>query len=377
MPINIKIDIIIVVDMLLTGFDSKYLNTLYVDKNLKYHSLIQAFSRTNRILNDTKPYGTILDFRGQKDVVDKAITLFSGEEGKVSSEIWLVAPASEVIEQYQQAVQNLEDFMQEEGLECQPDEVHNLKGDKARIAFVQNFKKIQRLKIQLDQYTDLNKEQNQIIDDLINEDNLLSFRGSYLGIVNRLKDKRDRSSSDGSSNGENNDNQAANIDFELILFNSTIIDYDYIMTLIANWTQSSKQEMTKAQLINIITSNSKFIDDIELIEDFVDTLELDTPLSEQEIKEKYEAFKAKQQMSEIDEIANRHNIDTQRLQTFVDKTIRTMIFDTDGLTALFESMSLGWKERAYKRNDLMKELKPLLEQRAAGREISGLAVYDD
>ncbi|HRO99830.1 MAG TPA: type I restriction endonuclease subunit R, partial [Flavobacteriales bacterium] len=60
-----KIDVVIVVDMLLTGFDSKYLNTLYVDKNLKYHGLIQAFSRTNRILNDTKPYGNILDFRGQ------------------------------------------------------------------------------------------------------------------------------------------------------------------------------------------------------------------------------------------------------------------------------------------------------------------------
>lgn len=58
-----KIDIVIVVDMLLTGFDSQYLNTLYVDKNLKYHGLIQAFSRTNRILNDTKPYGNILDFR--------------------------------------------------------------------------------------------------------------------------------------------------------------------------------------------------------------------------------------------------------------------------------------------------------------------------
>ena len=61
-----KIDITIVVDMLLTGFDSKYLNTLYVDKNLKYHGLIQAFSRTNRVLNGTKPYGNILDFRQQQ-----------------------------------------------------------------------------------------------------------------------------------------------------------------------------------------------------------------------------------------------------------------------------------------------------------------------
>jgi type I restriction enzyme, R subunit len=67
-----KLDITIVVDMLLTGFDSKYLNTLYVDKNLKHHGLIQAFSRTNRVLNDTKPYGNILDFRNQQDSVDAA-----------------------------------------------------------------------------------------------------------------------------------------------------------------------------------------------------------------------------------------------------------------------------------------------------------------
>ncbi len=89
-PHKNKIDIVIVVDMLLTGFDSKYLNTLYVDKNLKYHGLIQAFSRTNRILNDTKPYGNILDFRGQQDAVDDAIALFSGAEKEKARQIWLV-----------------------------------------------------------------------------------------------------------------------------------------------------------------------------------------------------------------------------------------------------------------------------------------------
>jgi type I restriction enzyme R subunit len=77
-----KTDITLVVDILLTGFDSKYLNTLYVDKNLKYHGLIQAFSRTNRVLNDTKPYGNILDFRQQQDAVDTAIGLFSGQTAK-------------------------------------------------------------------------------------------------------------------------------------------------------------------------------------------------------------------------------------------------------------------------------------------------------
>ncbi|MBV9960759.1 MAG: type I restriction endonuclease subunit R, partial [Parafilimonas sp.] len=97
-PHQNKIDVLIVVDMLLTGFDSKYLNTLYVDKNLKYHGLIQAFSRTNRILNDTKPYGNILDFRRQQAAVDEAIALFSGEDTRKAKEIWLAEPAPKVIE---------------------------------------------------------------------------------------------------------------------------------------------------------------------------------------------------------------------------------------------------------------------------------------
>lgn len=100
-PHKDKIDITIVVDMLLTGFDSKYLNTLYVDKNLKYHGLIQAFSRTNRVLNDTKPYGNILDFRSQQDAVNQAITLFSGEDSGKAKEIWMVDPAPVVIADYQ------------------------------------------------------------------------------------------------------------------------------------------------------------------------------------------------------------------------------------------------------------------------------------
>ncbi|WP_147459628.1 type I restriction endonuclease subunit R, partial [Pseudomonas savastanoi] len=93
LPHNQKIDITLVVDMLLTGFDSKYLNSLYVDKNLKYHGLIQAFSRTNRVLNDSKPYGNILDFRQQQDPVNQAIAMFSGEKIDNPREIWLVDPA--------------------------------------------------------------------------------------------------------------------------------------------------------------------------------------------------------------------------------------------------------------------------------------------
>lgn len=157
-PHSEKIDIVIVVDMLLTGFDSKYLNTLYVDKNLKHHGLIQAFSRTNRILNDTKPYGNVLDFRQQQDAVNDAIALFSGEKTDRAKEIWLVDPAPTVIVKLEQAVGALDKFMASQGLPNVPEQVANLKGDDARGQFINLFKEVQRLKTQLDQYTDLTPE---------------------------------------------------------------------------------------------------------------------------------------------------------------------------------------------------------------------------
>ena len=177
-PHTQKIDITLVVDMLLTGFDSKYLNTLYVDKNLKHHGLIQAFSRTNRVLNGTKPYDNILDFRQQQEAVDAAIALFSGEKsGPQAREIWLVDKAPVVIKKLEAAVQKLDGFMKSQGLDTAPEAVPNLKGDAARAAFINHFKEVQRLKTQLDQYTDLTGEDAAAIEQILPKENLLGFRG--------------------------------------------------------------------------------------------------------------------------------------------------------------------------------------------------------
>ena len=222
-----KIDIAIVVDMLLTGFDSKYLNTLYVDKNLKYHGLIQAFSRTNRVLNGTKPYGNILDFGQQQDAVDTAIALFSGEKtGEQAREIWLVDKAPVVIEKLEAAVKELDSFMKSQGLDCSPSAVANLKGDAAKAAFINHFKEVQRLKTQLDQYTDLTEENKQTIEQVLPQDSHRGFRGEYLETAKTLREQRDKSS-DKTDSTESLDQ----LEFEFVLFASAVIDYDYIMGL--------------------------------------------------------------------------------------------------------------------------------------------------
>lgn len=371
-----KIDITIVVDMLLTGFDSKFLNTLYVDKNLKHHGLIQAFSRTNRVLNATKPYGNILDFRQQQGAVDAAIALFSGEAAaEKAREIWLVDKAPAVIQKLETTVQKLDAFMKSQGLDCAPEAVPNLKGDAARAAFIEHFKEVQRLKTQLDQYTDLTDENRNDIEQVLPRDNLLGFRGAYLETAQRLRAQQGK----GHDQGDGTPSQDADqLDFEFVLFASAVIDYDYIMGLIARYSDATpgKQKMSREELIGLIQSDAKFMDEREDIAAYINTLKAGEGLSEKAIRDGYSRFKAEKNAAELAGIAGKHGLTTEALQGFVDTILQRMIFDGERLTDLMEPLGLNWKARRVKELDLMADLMPLLLKRAGGREISGLSAYE-
>ena len=369
-----KIDITIVVDMLLTGFDSKFLNTLYVDKNLKHHGLIQAFSRTNRVLNGTKPYGHILDFRQQQDAVDDAIALFSGEKtGEQAREIWLVEKAPVVIQKLETAVQKLEAFMKSQGLECTPSAVANLKGDAAKAVFIERFKEVQRLKTQLDQYTDLTEEHKAAIEQVLPEENLRGFKGQYLETAKKFKEQQGKT-------GEKQDSDDAvdQIDFEFVLFASAVIDYDYIMSLIARFSAKGpgKSKMTREQLIGLISSDAKFMNERDDITEYIGTLQAGEGLSETAIREGYTRFKAEKNAKELAAIASKHGLGTASLQTFVEGILDRMIFDGEQLTDLLAPLELSWKARKDTELALMADLHPLLTKRSGGRDISGLSAYE-
>ncbi len=365
-PHKNKIDIVIVVDMLLTGFDSQYLNTLYVDKNLKHHSLIQAFSRTNRVLNDTKPYGHIMDFRNQKDAVNDAIEMFSGVDKDRAQAIWLVDPAPKVIKKLNNSVSALKKFMASQGLAFKPEEVSNLKGDIARGEFINHFKEVQRLKTQLDQYTDLNDEQIDRINKPIPEDQLRGFRGMYLDTVQRLKAQQVKDTAD----------PVQEPDFELVLFSSAVIDYDYIMSLIAKSTQNLPSKMTRQELIDLISASANLMDEREDIVNYINDLPVGESLKENEIHKGYQAFKTEKSAKERNDIAKKHGLASEALQSFVDGIMERMIFDGEKLTDLFEPLELGWKARGEKELALMEDLIPFLKKLAQEREISGLAAYE-
>ena len=371
-----KIDITIVVDMLLTGFDSKYLNTLYVDKSLKHHGLIQAFSRTNRVLNATKPYGHILDFRNQQAAVDEAIALFSGAKADAAREIWLVDKAPKVIEKLRAQVRMLNDFMKSQSLEATPEAVPNLKGDDARAAFIKQFKEVQRLQTQLAQYTDLTEQEKEIIEQVLPKEQLKGFRGQYLETAQRLREQRERP---GGAGQRTTSDEVDQLDFEFVLFASALIDYDYIMGLIARFTgqDPKKQKMSREQLIGLIESDAKLLDEREAITQYVRSLEAGKPLDEKTVREGYQQFKAERDAKEVAATGQKHGLAAEALQAFVDRILQPpMIFNAEQLNDLLASLDLSWRARTEKELAFMADLVPLLKKRAAGRVISGLSAYE-
>ncbi len=374
-PREQKIDITIVVDMLLTGFDSKYLNTLYVDKGLQYHGLIQAFSRTNRVLNDRKPFGKILDFRAQSaDALNTAVKLFSGErdKSKDAAKIWLTKSAEEVVELLDVAVQRLYTMMKSHGLEPEPEEVPNLKGDAARAEFVEIFKDVQRPILQLDQYIDIPPELQARINAIMPPEKRLAFRTAYLELGRELRQKGAAESPDDASDPTD---VMQDIDFELVLFASAIIDYDYIISLIArmvNEKEPERREVTREEIVALLRSHSNLPEDREDILEFVRHPEVINGRTADEISDEFRRFREAKWHRQLQELAHRYGVDQEGLSEFIESTLHVMRYDDSHLSDLFTDEGLGWRDRVAKKNALRAELVPLIRLRAAGQEIDNL-----
>ncbi|ETK09973.1 DEAD/DEAH box helicase [Tannerella sp. oral taxon BU063 isolate Cell 6/7/9] len=370
-----KIDITIVVDMLLTGFDSKYLNTLYVDKGLQYHGLIQAFSRTNRVLNERKPFGKILDFRAQSaDALNTAVELFSGErdKSKDAAKIWLVEPAEVKVEQLEEAAQGLRSMMESHGLKPVPEEVPNLRGDAARANFVEQFKPLQRILIQLDQYVDTPPELQARIDAIISPDERQAFRTAYLELARELRQKRAAESADGAAEPTT---VMQDIDLELVLFASAIIDYDYIISLIArmvNEAEPERREVTREEIVALLRSHSNLPEDREDILEFVCHPEVINGRTAGEISDEFCRFREAKWHRQLQELAHRYGVDQEGLSEFIESTLHVMRYDDSHLSDLFTDEGLGWRDRVTKKNALRADLVPLIRLRAAGQTIDNL-----
>jgi type I restriction enzyme R subunit len=252
--------------------------------------------------------------------------------------------------------------------------VANLKGDAAKAAFITHFKEVQRLKTQLDQYTDLTEENKATIDAVLPEENLRGFKGQYLETAKKLKEQQGKTG----GNDDATENPVDQIDFEFVLFASAVIDYDYIMGLIARYSAKGpgKSKMTREELIGLISADAKFIHERDDIAEYIGTLQAGEGLSETAIREGYTRFQAEKNAKQLAAIAARHGLATDALQTFVDGILDRMIFDGERLSDLMAPLDLGWRARTQAELALMEDIHPYLTQRAGGRDISGLSAYE-
>ena len=369
LPHSKKLDVVIVVEMLLTGFDSKFLNTLYVAKDLKWHGLIQAFSRTNRILDGTKPYGNIICYRDLKDAMEEAMVLFSGFEREKGKEYWIVEPAEKVVEKYKEAIDKLETVMNSMGLDCRPEEVINIPEGENSNTFINAFKDVQRLALKLDQYVDISDELKTAIETAMPEDTLQQFRTAYLDLA-----RRTRPTGGGRTEFTPEGDEP---DFELSLFSSALIDYDYIMKLLAKYTNTrvEKVKITKEQLLEVLSSSVDLMNERDYLKAFIEEeLEKGSGMSEIEIRQRYQAYKDKRFNQQIAALAQEYNIDTTALEGFVNETAKLRRIDEDSLRELLGHID-NWKQRKAAKEGLLARLAPLFTLLSGGSTIEGLNAY--
>jgi type I restriction enzyme R subunit len=236
---------------------------------------------------------------------------------------------------------------------------------------------VQRLKTQLDQYTDLTEENKTSIEQVLPEENLRGFKGQYLETARKLKDQQGKSSGEDTTS-----NNVEQLDFEFVLFASAVIDYDYIMGLIAKFSAGElgkgrdKSKMTREQLIGFISADAKFMNERDDIAEYINTLKAGEGLSEKAIRDGYAKFKTEKNAKELAAIAQKHGLATAVLQGFVDAIFERMIFDGEKLSDLMAPLELGWKARTEAELALMADLHPLFIKRAGSRNISGLSAYE-
>lgn len=312
---NRDIDLLLVVNMFLTGFDSPTLNTLYVDKNLKYHGLLQAFSRTNRILNEMKSQGNIVCFRNLKKNTDDAIALFSNKDAK---DIILMQPYDHYVERFNEEVAEL--------LSVVPtvDSVNTLLDEDAELLFVQAFRALMRTKNILDGFSDF-KWSDLDIEEQTYED----YKSKYLDLYEKYK---------GHSEGEKV-SILDDVDFELELIHKDEINVAYILALLAKYLDSNEEEQPeqRKRILKLIDTTPQLRSKRELIEAFINTA-LDG-VDPNEVEEEFEKFVAVEREKSFNDLVESENLIDVELSNLIDNYLY------DGRTPLKDDVAKTMRQK--------------------------------
>jgi len=287
-----NIDILLVVNMFLTGFDSPTLNTMYVDKNLKYHGLIQAYSRTNRILNEQKSQGNIVVFRNLKKATDEAVALFSNKDAK---DIIMMEPYEAYVKKFTQAFIGL--------LNVAPtvNSVNDLVSETDELEFIKAFRELMRLKNVLTTFADFKW------DDLVmNEQLFEDYKSKYLDLWQKVKTDHQKEKV----------SILEDVDFELELIHRDEINVAYILKLLAN-LKGSDHEKRRKEIIDLIAGEAHLRSKRELIEKFIAENLPDIDDAD-DIPNAFEKFWNEEQVNAFKKLCEEENLSADKVDKIID-----------------------------------------------------------
>jgi type I restriction enzyme R subunit len=290
-----KIDILLVVNMYLTGFDSPSLNTLYVDKNLRYHGLIQAYSRTNRILNELKSQGNIVVFRNLKNATDEAITLFSNKD---AIEEIIMKPYDEYVKAFNDGFINL--------LKITPtvDSVNNLVTEDDELKFIIAFRDLMRIKNVLASFSDFKWS-----DLSMTEQQFEDYKSKYLDLHDKVK----------SEHAKEKVSILEDVDFELELIHRDEINVAYIIRLLIKLKANQKKdaEQIEKEIFNLLNTEMQLRSKKELIEKFIRE-NMPVILDTDDIPQEFEKFWTVEQEKAFLKMVEEEKLSKEKTQKLIE-----------------------------------------------------------
>jgi type I restriction enzyme R subunit len=305
---NREVDILIVVNMFLTGFDATTLNTLWVDKNLRQHGLMQAFSRTNRILNTVKSFGNIVCFRDLKEETDKAIALFGNKD---AGGIVLLRTYEEYYEGYERDgiyQAGYRDLVKE--LEKKYELGKPIIGEYNQKEFIRLFGKLLRVRNILTSFDEFEN------DTLLAERDLQDYQSVYIDLYQDFK------------SGQAGDKENINDDiiFEVELIKQIEVNIDYILMLVAKYKDSNCQDKDILTTIDkAINSSIELRSKKDLIERFIEQVNIST-----EVDEDWKIFLNENKEKDIEELIKEENLKKEDTIRFIENSFRDGIMKTTG-----------------------------------------------
>ena len=294
-----EVDILLVVNMFLTGFDSKPLNTIYVDKNLKYHGLLQAYSRTNRTMGSKKSQGNVVAFRNLKPATDQAIELFAN---KNAQENIILEPYEDYVKKFEEAVTNL--FNVTPTIRS----IDDLRTEEDEAKFIHAFREVIRVKNVLGCFTQFSFEHISM-----DEQTFADFRSKYLDLYDKVRSERDKERV----------SILDDIDFEVELISRDKINVSYIINLLQGMREKNPVEQAKARktIMDILDTEAQLRSKKELIEQFISRHFPDIPASA-DVGKEFETYWNEQKRLAIQTLNSEEGLQPDGLE----KVIKNYLF---------------------------------------------------